>query len=89
LRSGTFIIRALLPLAIMPLLTACIFGGPPKCETEGLYQESRGGKRIEAPEGLDDLESYKEVTVPHASPRGPREDTGRCLEAPPGIERGS
>jgi hypothetical protein len=68
----------------MSLLTACI-GGPPKCETEGRYQSSQGGKRIEVPDGLNDLESYKEMTVPHASPREPREDTDRCLEAPPGV----
>lgn len=73
----------------MSLLTACIFGGPPKCETEGRYQRSQGGKRIEAPDELDDLESYKEMTVPHASPRAPREDTDRCLEAPPGISSGT
>lgn len=70
-------------LASVAMLAAC--GGNPKCETEGRYQLSEAGKRIEAPEGLDDLESYKELTIPRASPRDPQADTGRCLEAPPGI----
>jgi hypothetical protein len=70
------------------LLSAC-FGGPPKCETEGRYQESVAGKRIQAPDDLDDLESYKEQTIPKPSPQAPKEDTGRCLEAPPVISTGT
>ncbi len=74
-------------LAGMSLLTAC--GGAPKCESEGRYMLSREGHRIEAPDDLNDLESYKELTIPQASPRAPREDTGRCIEAPPEISSGS
>ncbi len=71
-------------LASASLLTACI--GPPKCESEGRYMLSQEGQRIQAPEDLDDLESYKEMTIPRASPRAPREDTGKCVEAPPSIQ---
>jgi len=74
-------------LAGMSLLTAC--GGAPTCESEGRYMLSQEGQRITVPDDLDELESYKEMTIPQASPRAPREDTGRCLEAPPGISSSS
>jgi len=82
------IIKIVLLLTGMSLLSACI-GGPPECETKGHYQESNAGKRIEAPDGLDDLASYKEQTIPKASPRAPQEDTSRCLEAPPSVSSGT
>lgn len=84
MRSGKLINEFAVLLAATSLLTAC-FGGPPKCETLGRYQESVEGQRIQAPEGLDDLASYKEQTIPRASPQAPKEDTGSCLEAPPAI----
>jgi uncharacterized lipoprotein len=77
------IVRTTILVACASLLSAC--GGNPKCETEGRYQSSQPGQRIQAPEGLDDLASYKELTVPRASPREQREANGRCLEAPPGV----
>jgi hypothetical protein len=80
------IFRITLLLAIMTLQAAC--AGPPKCETQGRYRLSQEGRRIQAPDGLDDLESYKEMTIPRASPQPEHPDTGRCLEAPPGIATG-
>ena len=65
------------------MLSACV--GPPKCESEKRYTESQEGQRIQAPDDLNDLESYKEMTIPQPSPRPPREDTERCLEAPPKL----
>lgn len=65
------------------MLSACV--GPPKCETEGRYQFSQPGQRIQAPDDLDELEPYKELTVPQASPRESPDDSSRCLEAPPGV----
>ena len=70
----------------MSLLTAC--AGAPTCESEGRYMQSREGKRIQAPDDLDDLASFKEMTIPQASPRAPRDDTGKCLEAPPALPSG-
>ncbi len=73
----------MLILAGMSLLTACT--GTIKCEAEGRYVLSREGQRIQAPDDLDDLASYKELTIPRATPQPPQEDTGKCLEAPPAI----
>ncbi len=87
MRSPQSIIKLIMLLAGMSLLTAC--GGAPKCESEGRYMMSKEGQRIQAPDDLDDLASYKEMTIPQASPRAPREDTGRCLEAPPAVSTSS
>ena len=71
-------------LIAMPVLSGCL-GGPIKCETEGRYQQSRVGERIQVPEDLDELQSFKELTIPEASSEPERLDTGRCLELPPEL----
>ena len=83
MRSSTDIIYVMVLLAGMSLLVAC--GGSPTCETEGIYRLSQSGTRIEAPDDLDDPQSFKETTIPQPSPRPPDTDTERCLEMPPGI----
>ncbi len=85
MRSSTDIIYVMALLAGMSLLVAC--GGSPTCETEGSYQLSQSGKRIEAPGDLDDLQSFKETTIPRPSPRPPDTDTDtdRCVEMPPVV----
>ncbi len=83
MRNPQSIVKALLLLAGMSLLTAC--GGTIKCAAEGHYVLSREGQRIQVPEDLDDLQSYKEMTIPRAAAQPSQEDTGKCLEAPPAI----
>jgi hypothetical protein len=85
MRSSTDIIKVAALLVIMSLLMACAGGRPPTCETEGFYQLSRSGQRIEVSGDLDDLQSYKEMTIPEVSPRQPLPDSDRCLEMPPEI----
>lgn len=63
------------------ILTAC--GGGPVCDKPQRYESSRLGKRIEAPDGLDSLQSTRELTIPDASPRPPRAKDDPCLELPP------
>lgn len=87
MRTPQSIIKLTMLLAGMSVQAAC--GGTPKCESDGLYTMSREGRRIQAPDDLDDLASYKEMTIPQASPRPPREDTERCLEAPPQLSSSS
>jgi len=83
MRSSNDFIEVMVLLAGMSLLTAC--GGMPTCETEGPYQLSQSGQRIEAPDDLDDLQPHKEKIIPQPSPRPPDTDAGRCLEMPPGL----
>ncbi len=86
MRSLKYIVTPASVLVSVSLLTAC--AGPPKCESDGRYMQSREGKRIQAPDDLDDLASYKEMTIPQASPRSPQQDTESCLEAPPAVSSG-
>lgn len=53
------------------------------CDKPMLYQEARQVKRIEAPEGLSDLDETREMPVPSASPAPPREAGQPCLDIPP------
>ena len=74
-------VTSLLCLAL--LLGAC--GGASVCEKPRLYHQSHLGKRIEAPEGLDQLEAGREMTIPDASPRDPLPEGSPCLEFPPTL----
>jgi hypothetical protein len=65
------------------LMAGC--GGTPACLEPQPYESSQAGKRIEAPEGLDQLNAGREMTIPEASPRPPRADNAPCLEYPPSF----
>lgn len=77
------VLKASLLSASILFLTAC--GGTPACQKPQPYQASRLGKHIEAPEGLDPLESSRELTIPEPSPRPPRPAEAPCLESPPTL----
>jgi hypothetical protein len=64
-------------------LIAGACGGADVCEKPKHYQTSQPGKRIEVPEGLDSLNSAREMTIPEPSPRDPRPANAPCLEVPP------
>ena len=55
------------------------------CEEPAFYESATGGKRIEAPDDLDDLQAFKEMAIPEASPRPPREPGSGCLDRPPTL----
>jgi hypothetical protein len=55
------------------------------CEEPAFYEYATGGKRIEAPDDLDDLQGFKEMVIPEASPRPPREPGSGCLDRPPTL----
>ncbi len=74
----------LLLLACVASLTACVNNPEFECE-DGDYKTAVRSPRVDTPEGLDDLDRLKEMPIPAASPRPPREDDGRCLEAPPTV----
>lgn len=66
-------------------LSAC--GGPIElaCDDVRAYQLAAEGKRVEAPDGLNDLEPLKEMPLPEASPQPPRPAGSPCLDLPPNI----
>jgi hypothetical protein len=58
------------------------------CDDVRAYQLAEEGKRIEAPDGLDDLDPVKEAPLPDASPRQEREPGSPCIDRPPDVTIG-
>jgi len=65
------------------LMTAC--GSAPTCDQLAYYETATGGKRIVAPYDLDELDEFKEMVIPEASPRPPRDLSAGCLDLPPAL----
>jgi hypothetical protein len=59
------------------------------CEKGLKYQNRMVGKRIVAPEGLDQLEPLKEMPIPQADPDAPQPVPGTCDDMPPVISVGN
>ena len=59
------------------------------CDDVRIYQLAEETKRVEAPEGLDDLDPLKEAPLPEASPRAEREPGSPCIDRPPAVTIGS
>lgn len=55
------------------------------CDEPEFYESATGGKRIEAPDDLSELQGFKEMVIPEASPRPPREPGSGCLDRPPTL----
>lgn len=72
-------------LAALGALSACGGTKDRSCDDVRRYQLANAGKRIETPEDLDDLSEQKEVPLPEASPRPPREAGSPCLDLPPRV----
>lgn len=73
--------RILICTALAVLTSGC--GGNRACEKPEPYQASIEGRRIVAPQGLDELSAAAELKVPEASPQDPRPEGSPCLELPP------
>ena len=58
------------------------------CDEPQAYEYAREGKRIVAPDDLDQLEAGREQRIPEASPRDARPEGSPCLDLPPTV-RGS
>jgi len=53
---------------------------------EGLkYQNRTVGKRVVAPEGLDQLEEIAEMPIPKADPEAAKPVPGKCVDMPPRV----
>ena len=76
-------LRYALLLAGTALISGC--GNNMTCDEPQPYQASHQGVRIAAPEGMDDLQSFKELKVPEASPQQAMPEGSPCLELPPAL----
>lgn len=77
--------RLIIPAGMLLGLSAC--GGPIElaCDDVRAYQLAAEGKRVEAPDDLNDLEPLKEMPLPEASPQPQRSVGSPCLDLPPMI----
>jgi hypothetical protein len=55
------------------------------CKNDLKYQNRVLGKRVIVPEGLDQLDEYKEMPTPKADPSAPQPVPGTCDDMPPVI----
>ncbi len=73
---------------LVAALNAC--GGKDlTCDEVQYYQLSEESKRVQAPEGLDDLDPLRETPLPEASPRAARPEGSECFDRPPAISLGT
>ena len=77
--------------ALLTSLTAC-GGNDTKevdCAANLKYQNRVEGKRVVAPEGLDQLNELAEMPIPRADPNAPQLPSGVCIDEPPILSSGS
>ncbi len=79
--------KALAASSMAFIVTGCGAGGEidNTCDEVRTYQLAQEGRRLEVPEGLDDLDEFREMPLPEASPRPPRPKGRPCLDLPPAI----
>ena len=83
-RAGFLLLSSLFGTAL--LASGC--SAVPTCDELAFYERATGGKRIEPPDDLDPLDFHKEMVIPEASPRPPRDLKAGCLERPPTLTTG-
>ena len=73
--------------ALLSILAFSACGGSIElaCDDIRLYQQAAEGKRVQAPEDLDDLDTLKEIPLPKASPAPPRPPGSPCIDRPPSV----
>jgi hypothetical protein len=79
------VLRLTLLGLLLATLNAC--GGKDlTCDEVQYYQLAEASKRVEAPEGLDDLDPLEEMVLPEPSPREDKEAGSDCFDRPPPID---
>ena len=77
-KAGSFFL-----LTTVLMITGC--SSAPTCEELAFYESAQGGRRIESPYDLDPLDEFKEMVIPEASPRPPRDLSAGCIDKPPKV----
>jgi uncharacterized lipoprotein len=68
-------------VCLCSLLSAC--SNSRICDDPQPYEAAQAGRKIEAPDGLDDLRASREIDIPEASRRDERQEGEPCLDYPP------
>ena len=80
------IITRLIALVLLAAaLGACGASNDLTCDEVQYYQTAELTKRVEAPDDLDQLDPNREMPMPEAAPRPPREQGSPCFDRPPRI----
>lgn len=85
----TTLFRLALVLLLATGLSACGKDIDLTCDDVRTYQLAAEGRRVQAPEGLDDLDPRKEMPLPEASPQAERPAGSSCIDRPPKVNLGS
>ena len=84
--QGSLVFRAGIVLLLASMLGACgSKGGVQSCDKPQRYQDSAVNSRVQTPDDLDSLDTYREMPVPEANPAPERPPGSPCLELPPRI----
>lgn len=70
-------------IALITALAGCGGSTELTCDTEASYLSAVRAPRVQAPADLDNLQEFKEMPVPQASPQVQRSADSSCLDAPP------
>jgi hypothetical protein len=86
--TPTRVITTISSLILLSCLVACGRGEiRTSCDEPQPYQSVVPGQRVVVPEGLDELDQYKEMSIPQ-SDSPPRADGDVCIEYPPAVGAG-
>ena len=76
--------RLIVVFASAAIASACGSSGE-TCEEPEFYEFAQAGKRIDAPDDLDQITPDREMVIPEASPRPPRDRSAGCIDRPPTL----
>ncbi len=77
--------KVVFSFATLASLVACGGTVDLTCNDPSPYQLATPGRRVTAPDDLDNLEPLREIPLPEASPSMPRSADLPCLDRPPGT----
>lgn len=55
------------------------------CDELHYYHAAVEGRKVRAPEGLDELDEYKAMPIPEPTNQQPRPPGSRCITLPPSV----
>lgn len=82
----TGLLRVTMMLVLIVSISACGKDVDMTCDDVRAYQLAAPGKRVVAPDGLDNLDPLKESPLPEAAPQAERPPGSPCIDRPPKVQ---